>query len=111
MKVLIIEKQKLEENIKKIKQQTYNQEVNDSEERIKIIAVVKCNGYGLGIVEYTKLLIENGIDFFAVSSVEEALQLRQAGIENNLEKVLNYINNYEGNIDKKGFFSLFSYGW
>jgi hypothetical protein len=39
------------------------------------------------------------------------LMQRQAGIENNLEKVLNYTNNYEGNIDEKGFFSLFSYGW
>ena len=76
MKTLIIEKEKLQENIEKIKEIT-----EKSNQQVKIIAVVKCNGYGLGAVEYTKYLIENGIEIFAVSSVEEAVQLREAGIE------------------------------
>lgn len=76
MKALIIEKDKLEENIKRIKEIA-----KSNKEKVKIIAVVKCNGYGLGIVEYTKTLIENGIEMFAVSSIEEAIQLREAGIE------------------------------
>ena len=76
MKTLVIEKEKLEENIRKIKEI-----IEKNKQEVKIIAVVKCNGYGLGAVEYTKYLIENGIEIFAVSSVEEAIQLRKAGIE------------------------------
>ena len=79
MKKIIIERKKLEENIQKIKKMS---EMKD--EKVKIIAVVKCNGYGLGAIEYTKVLIENGIEIFAVSSVEEAIQLRKAGIENDI---------------------------
>jgi alanine racemase len=79
LKKIIIERKKLEENIQKIKKMS---EMKD--EKVKIIAVVKCNGYGLGAIEYTKVLIENGIEIFAVSSVEEAIQLRKAGIENDI---------------------------
>ena len=30
----------------------------------EILAVVKANGMGLGLVDYTKFLIEEGINFF-----------------------------------------------
>lgn len=73
---LIVEKDKIEENIRKIKQHTNPQ--------TKIIAVVKCNGYGLGAEQITKLMIENGIDMLAVSTIEEALELRRAGIKNDI---------------------------
>lgn len=76
MKELVIEKEKIKENINKLKKY--------ASKNTKIIAVVKCNGYGLGAVELTKCLIENGIDFFAVSTVEEALELRKAGINNDI---------------------------
>lgn len=45
-----------------------------------IIAVLKCNGYGLGLVEYAKFLMYRGIEIFAVSALEEAVLLRNSGI-------------------------------
>lgn len=47
----------------------------------KIIAIVKANAYGLGAVEVSRFLEKNNIDFFAVSCIREAIELREAGIE------------------------------
>ena len=44
------------------------------------IAVLKCDGYGLGLVEFAKFLMYRGIEIFGVSALEEALILRKAGI-------------------------------
>lgn len=44
-----------------------------------IMAVVKANAYGLGAVEVARAL--DAADAFAVASIEEALHLRQAGID------------------------------
>lgn len=46
----------------------------------KIMAIVKANAYGHGDVECAKELCKCGVDFFGVSSVDEALNLRNAGI-------------------------------
>lgn len=47
----------------------------------KIMAVVKANAYGHGDVQIARLLQDQlYIDFFAVSSVDEALVLRESGI-------------------------------
>lgn len=49
--------------------------------KTKIMAVVKANAYGHGDVQIAKLLQDElGIDFFAVSSVDEAVVLREAKI-------------------------------
>ena len=77
MKSVVVNKEDLRYNIEKIKEYINN----SSQKKAKIIAVVKGNGYGLGIVELTNFLIDNGIDFFAVATVEEAVQLRNAGIK------------------------------
>ena len=42
-----------------------------------IIPVVKANAYGHGAIEVVKYLVDMGIDYYAVSLVEEALELRK----------------------------------
>lgn len=47
----------------------------------QLIAVVKHNGYGLGLVPYARLLAGHGVQCFAVSRIEEAITLRRAGFD------------------------------
>ena len=44
----------------------------------KIMAVVKADAYGHGVVECAKTLLENGADRFAVATLDEALELRRS---------------------------------
>lgn len=81
MNTLVINKEDLRHNIEQIKNYANKSGKDDNGNQLKIIAVVKANGYGLGIVEYTKFLIDNGISSFAVATIEEALTLRKAGIK------------------------------
>lgn len=46
----------------------------------KLCCVVKANAYGHGAVYLSKLYEKLGADFFAVSNIEEAMQLRNNGI-------------------------------
>ena len=70
MKSLIIEKNKLEENIRAIQ--------NYAKGAI-VIAVLKCNAYGLGLLEFAEILSNNGIKHFAVSDVKEGVVIRKNG--------------------------------
>ena len=45
----------------------------------KLLAVVKANAYGHGAVRVARHL-EDNVDFFAVATLEEGLELREAGI-------------------------------
>ena len=47
----------------------------------KIMAIVKANGYGHGDVECSRMMEQQGIDFFGVSSVDEGVRLRENGIQ------------------------------
>ena len=78
MKSLVINKQDLKHNIRKIKEIVKDTGRQDNHKPIKIIAVVKGNGYGLGLIQYSRFLVDNGIDFLAVSTVEEAVKLSEA---------------------------------
>ncbi len=49
-------------------------------QEVTLMAVVKNNAYGHGLVETARLLAAEGIKNWAVTWVEEALRLRQAGI-------------------------------
>lgn len=53
-------------------------------ENTEIMAVVKANCYGHGDTVVAKLLENNGINMFAVSSVDEALNLRNVGIQSDI---------------------------
>jgi len=44
---------------------------------VKIAAVVKANGYGHGVMKITEALLENGADLIAVSSINEAVEIRK----------------------------------
>jgi alanine racemase len=46
----------------------------------RVIAVVKADAYGHGAVETARVFAAAGVDFFAVTTLEEALALREAGI-------------------------------
>lgn len=50
-------------------------------ENTKICCVIKADGYGHGAVELAKLYSELKCDYFAVSNLDEALELRDAGIK------------------------------
>ena len=49
-------------------------------EGVRLCCVVKADGYGHGAVEICKLYHELGVDFLAVSNLDEALELRRAEI-------------------------------
>ena len=59
MKSLVINREDLKHNIRKIKEIAKDTGRLDNHKPIKIIAVVKGNGYGLGLIPYSKFLIDN----------------------------------------------------
>lgn len=65
----------LRENIRQLKQIA----------KKELIGVVKADAYGHGEKEVTRILKEEGISFFAVSNINEAINLRHLGIS---EKIL-----------------------
>ncbi len=48
-------------------------------EGVKILTVIKANGYGHGALQVGKCL-ENDVDYYAVATIEEAIRLREGGI-------------------------------
>lgn len=72
---LEIEMDNLLFNINKIRERVYPKE---------IMAVVKANSYGFGAKEVVKYLSKNGVKIFAVACLEEALELREAGIKDEI---------------------------
>ena len=47
----------------------------------RVMAVIKADAYGHGAVPVARCLAECGVDWFGVATVEEALELRAAGIQ------------------------------
>lgn len=70
----VIDKKQLEENIEIIKKKA----------GVPLIAVVKGNGYGFGIKEFSAILRDNGIKTFAVTEVDDIAELREILIDENI---------------------------
>lgn len=49
--------------------------------KTEIMAVVKADAYGHGVMEVTRTLLSNGVTRLAVSMLDEAIQLRKHGID------------------------------
>ncbi len=50
----------------------------------KICAAVKADGYGHGAVRMAEIAVSEGVESFAVATVQEGAELRDAGIENSI---------------------------
>ncbi len=48
---------------------------------VRLMAVVKADAYGHGLVQSSRALVATGVDFLGVACLAEALELRRAGIE------------------------------
>lgn len=47
---------------------------------VSVMAVIKADAYGHGDARVAKILIDNGVNMFAVSNIDEAVGLRKAGV-------------------------------
>lgn len=72
--MLYIDRQAIVDNLSRLRENT----------TARICAVVKCDGYGLGLEPYAGLLKDNGIDFFATTEPGEAMRLRALGIRDDI---------------------------
>ncbi|MDL1967175.1 MAG: alanine racemase [Deltaproteobacteria bacterium] len=49
--------------------------------KARLMAVVKANAYGHGIIEVARQSLENGADALGVANIEEGIKIRKAGID------------------------------
>ena len=79
MNKLVINKENLLQNVQKIKEHAQTNLPDDKGNPVKIIVVVKSNAYGLELKQYVQFMVNQGFDFFAVSTVQEAVEFRKLG--------------------------------
>ena len=79
MNKLVINKENLLQNVQKIKEHAQINLPDDNGNEVKIIVVVKSNAYGLELKQYVQFMVNQGFDFFAVSTVQEAVEFRKLG--------------------------------
>lgn len=69
----------------------------------KIIAIVKADAYGHGAAEISTFLADHGIDYFAIATLKEGIELRNAGLKKNII-LLSPVDNYYADIIVKNDF-------
>ncbi|MDE0726331.1 MAG: alanine racemase, partial [Alphaproteobacteria bacterium] len=70
---------------------------------VRIIASVKANGYGHGIVPVARVLADAGVDMLATGSFAEALALRAAGVETPVLLLAGTLPGGMGDVVAQGF--------
>lgn len=70
----------IEVNLSQLKQ-NYQIYKNSLKKETEIMAVIKADAYGHGDVQVARLLSQCGVRLFAVSNIDEAVGLREAGIQ------------------------------
>ncbi len=63
----------IKHNLTEVKKQLHD--------KVKMMAVVKADAYGHGALEVSKTALESGADWLGVALLDEAIQLRKAGID------------------------------
>lgn len=66
---------------------------NHLKRNAEVMAVIKADAYGHGDVQVARMLYEQGVRLFAVSNVDEAVGLREAGIKGEI-LILGYTSVY-----------------
>lgn len=61
---------------------------------VKILSVVKSNAYGHGAPRIAQVLQEEGTDWFGVGTVDEGIELREAGIKKPILLLLGLVRNH-----------------
>ncbi|SHG39282.1 alanine racemase [Thermosyntropha lipolytica DSM 11003] len=64
--------------------------IREAAGKAQIMAVVKANAYGHGMLEICKVCLQEKVEYFGVASLDEALTMRSSGIKNPV-LVLGYI--------------------
>lgn len=70
----------VEINLAQLKQ-NYRLFRNSLKRNAEVMAVIKADAYGHGDVQVARMLSDNGVSLFAVSNIDEAIGLRDAGIK------------------------------
>ncbi len=83
---LCIDEQALKNNFNVVKSYLFDNQ--------EIMAVVKANAYGVGVVRAAQIFIQLGVEFLGVACIEEAVQLRESGFSQPI-LVLSPFYNYE----------------
>ncbi len=66
---------------------------------VKILSVVKSNAYGHGAVRVGRILQEEGSDWFGTGTLDEAIELREAGIKRPILVLLGLVQNQQGHLE------------